>query len=1057
MNNNIPSLDDEAAFFHQLARLLAKAQSTPALLADLSSLLAIWKVDSYWLGHVEADGRLLVDYTSNQEMAAYLEALDLPWNLGSWAQGPTAKAIRSGKPSYITDWEDADSSLPFLPAVRRHGWRSSATLPIGDGDRVYALSLYSRTPGAFGRHQSQTQLEELANFLGAVFARDAELEEEKRKLTRLAFHDPLTDLPNRAALDLRLEEAPARAERHEHLLAVALFDLDDFKPVNDLYGHAAGDALLIELASRLKSALRQNDFACRLGGDEFVLLIEDLEDLDDLEILLDRLHQALIAPVRLDEQTEVTVDMSMGLVLYPLCFDCSSDATGQLLRAADQALYQAKAQKGHRSRWWTLFDASSPMDGRVSVEQEQDDAQSLPAYGPAARQVLERAQGLLAAALPAVVESVYRLLAGQPEAGRVIGALSPEEQSHHRARLGEHLRRLLDPKLDERAHRDLALALGREHAVTGMRPEWMVGTYGLIVERLLAGLPASAALLSILVRRLSVDQQAQLEGQAEVEVEYENTLQHIDAVAAQVGSFDELAEGCIEALYKLPGVVSVTLGRPDPQGRFVFEFVAGEAFMDYLERVHAGLAPQIEVTPGELGQGPSARAWRSGRIEHGINYATAPGLAPWRDLACEIGVRSLVAVPLTSNSSPQAVLSLYCDRPNGFSGREQIRFLHQLQHHFALALRRFELEEKSVLAEPVRRQWRERLEHHDGLILHYQPLVDLKSGALIGVEALARLRAPDGGIVMPGRFLPSYGDRELRRLFERGLYLAFEALHRWEEQGLKLSVSLNLPAQGLNDSRYLGMVEQALAQQAIDPARLKLEVLESDENLDVPARDRTLAGLKALGVWLVEDDLGSGFSSLLRLDRLPFDGVKIDQALVRHYLQNPLRALAFILHLTRLAQDMGKRVTVEGLESQGMIEASAFLGADYGQGYAIARPMPAEKVPDWVAARPPVTAAEMPGTALGALAVYLENGGGTPYIADRNRFLNEDDRLQSFCLGNNSVQAYIHALDEQDAPLLIEACEQLASLAARGVLDDKFDQARESLMQRLIERARQEG
>ncbi len=1051
-----PSPDNEPTFFRRLARLLATTRSTQALLEDLAPLLTAWKVDAYWLGHADADGRLAVDYTSSQVMADYLEALDMPWELGSWARGPTARAIQSGRPAYIADWNQADPGLPFLPIVRRFGWRSTASLPMRVGGHTYVLTLYSRSPATFGRRHGRAQLEELANFLGAVLARDAALEEGKQKLSRMAFHDPLTGLPNRAALDLRIEEALARAERHERLLAVALFDLDDFKPVNDLHGHAAGDALLIELANRLKDVLRKSDFACRLGGDEFVLIMEDLEDLDDLETLLERLHQALTAPVRVDERTQVAVGVSMGVVIYPLCFECSRDAAGTLLRAADQALYQAKENKGRRAHWWSLFEARRPTGGPKAAERKEDEARVPPAYGPAARSVLVRAQAPLAAILQEVIEAVYRRLADQADTSRLINALTPEEQRHHRDRLSDYLQQLTRPDLDQNAHRQAARALGRAHATVGVRPEWVVGASGLILGWLVTGLPPSEALLGILLQRMTVDLQAQLEGHAEIEAAYDKALECIDALVAQRSGFARLAEGSLEALCQIPGVISATLGRPDAKGRYVFEFVAGEPFKAYLERLQAGRAAPIEATPNELGQGPTGRAWRSGRIEHTLNYASDPSLAPWREVARELGVRSQAAVPLAPNGAPQAVLSLYSDRPGGFSSREQRRFLHQIQQHFAKALRRHQHTAQDVLPEITRWKWRTRLDHKDGLVMHYQPLIDLKSGAVAAVEALARLQASSGELVLPGRFLSSFGDSDLRCLFERGLQQALDGLRRWEAQGLTLSLSLNLPVQGLHDSRYLGLVEEALARQSVDPAHLTLEVLESSEIADFGSLDRTLDSFKALGVKLSEDDLGSGYSSLLRLDRLPFDSVKIDQALVRHYLRDPVRTLTFVLHLTRLAQDLGKRVILEGLETPALVEAAAFLGADKGQGYAIARPMPAADLPAWIAAHPPAERPATPSSALGALAVYLANGGGLSALAGRTSFLTDDYLLQRFCTENNPVQAYIHALGEQGAPLL-EACGRMTLLAARGVLDDEFEQARRTLLQGLADKARQEG
>jgi diguanylate cyclase (GGDEF)-like protein len=169
-------------------------------------------------------------------------------------------------------------------------------------------------------------------------------------LGRMALFDPLTRLPNRRAIEQRLAGAIERADRHGTLLAVGMLDLDDFKPVNDRYGHATGDALLRELAARLQSRMRGSDLLGRLGGDEFVVVLEELDGarlLEQLGALLERLHGALDAAFEFDSHPPLRIGMSMGLALYP---HDARDADA-LLRAADLAMYQTKADKGSRTRW----------------------------------------------------------------------------------------------------------------------------------------------------------------------------------------------------------------------------------------------------------------------------------------------------------------------------------------------------------------------------------------------------------------------------------------------------------------------------------------------------------------------------------------------------------------------------------------------------------------------------------------------------------------------------------------------------------------------------------
>ncbi|MDA8246711.1 MAG: EAL domain-containing protein [Acidithiobacillus sp.] len=169
----------------------------------------------------------------------------------------------------------------------------------------------------------------------------------ERTLTTQATHDGLTNLPNRDGLRLVFDQALARAERQERLLAVGFLDLDAFKPVNDTYGHAAGDDLLKEIARRLQDAVRRTDIVARLGGDEFVLLLEGLRGMDELDQVLARLQAAIAQPFMIKGK-EISLQASLGLTIYP--FD-ESDAD-LLLRHADQAMYAAKARPGRASEGW---------------------------------------------------------------------------------------------------------------------------------------------------------------------------------------------------------------------------------------------------------------------------------------------------------------------------------------------------------------------------------------------------------------------------------------------------------------------------------------------------------------------------------------------------------------------------------------------------------------------------------------------------------------------------------------------------------------------------------
>ncbi|BEU96816.1 EAL domain-containing protein [Acidovorax sp. DW039] len=173
--------------------------------------------------------------------------------------------------------------------------------------------------------------------------------EQEVLLQKLAHYDALTGLPNRVLLARKLQEAMALASANQKLLGVAYLDLDGFKPVNDRFGHGAGDRLLMAVAGRLSRALRPQDCVARLGGDEFVILLPDLESPAECEGRLHRVMDSVASPYPLDSE-RVVVTASIGYTLYP-SDDADADA---LLRHADQAMYAAKQAGRNR---FHMFDA----------------------------------------------------------------------------------------------------------------------------------------------------------------------------------------------------------------------------------------------------------------------------------------------------------------------------------------------------------------------------------------------------------------------------------------------------------------------------------------------------------------------------------------------------------------------------------------------------------------------------------------------------------------------------------------------------------------------------
>lgn len=179
----------------------------------------------------------------------------------------------------------------------------------------------------------------------------SERKRNEQQLAHLARHDTLTDLPNRALFRERFEQKLAEVRREGKKLALFCLDLDRFKQVNDTLGHLAGDALLIEVAKRLKSALRTEDTLARLGGDEFVILQTGLHDPADATALANRLIASVGRPFQFEEY-EIVVGLSIGIALIP---DHGLDHDA-VFKRADAALYKAKAAGRNTSR---IHDAAA--------------------------------------------------------------------------------------------------------------------------------------------------------------------------------------------------------------------------------------------------------------------------------------------------------------------------------------------------------------------------------------------------------------------------------------------------------------------------------------------------------------------------------------------------------------------------------------------------------------------------------------------------------------------------------------------------------------------------
>jgi len=280
-------------------------------------------------------------------------------------EGPCVLAFDSGEPVSLADLSSDERFPAFTTAARAEGLGAVFTFPLHHGDhRLGALDLYRETPGDLDG-QTMGAAQTLAD-VAAAYLINAQAREDAQAMSdqhrQRALHDALTGLPNRVLLQDRLEHAAERAMRTHESVAILFIDLDDFKQVNDSYGHRVGDDLLVAVARRLAALVRADDTLARVSGDEFVFLCENLADRSCAERLVIRISEAFDVPFEVSG-VELRLTASVGIAVA----GPGEAISDQLLVEADTAMYRAKLKGG----WGThLLDRHIPLDLDSSLDRQ---------------------------------------------------------------------------------------------------------------------------------------------------------------------------------------------------------------------------------------------------------------------------------------------------------------------------------------------------------------------------------------------------------------------------------------------------------------------------------------------------------------------------------------------------------------------------------------------------------------------------------------------------------------------------------------------------------------
>jgi diguanylate cyclase (GGDEF)-like protein len=235
------------------------------------------------------------------------------------------------------------------------------------------------------------------------------------------------------------------------------------------------------------------------------------------------------------------------------------------------------------------------------------------------------------------------------------------------------------------------------------------------------------------------------------------------------------------------------------------------------------------------------------------------------------------------------------------------------------------------------------------ILFYYQPSVEFETGQVSGAEALARWAHPERGLIGPTEFIPIAEQTGLiRPLTSKLLRAALREARSWHNEGLQLSVSVNISARSLLREGFPAEVDLALRECRAKPEWLELEITESTIMAEPERARGVLATLKSMGVRIAIDDFGTGYSSLEHLKQLPVDEVKIDKSFVIDMQKNASDA-AIVRSTIDLAHNLGLRVVAEGVETGSVWDELARLGCDAAQGFHLSRAVPPDELLQWIA------------------------------------------------------------------------------------------------------------
>jgi len=893
-------------------QLLSTLDPSGVLEMIADSLKTVVAYDSLTIYRVDTERGVRRPVIARDRFAELI--LDYEAPLGS---GLTGWAVDRGEPVLANDahLDPRSAQIPGTPFEPE----SMVIVPLmGEGEVLGTLNIGRMGNDEAHYSQNEFELTKLFAAQAAIALRNAEAHDEVKVQ---AERDALTGLRNHGSFQRELSAILSGGG--ERQVAVLMMDLDRFKGYNDRNGHPAGDDLLVAVSRAIEGSTRQGDRAYRYGGDEFAVILPDC-DRANAEEVAGRI-KASIEGIP-DDSGGPHVSISIGVACHP---DDARDKE-TLVETADQALFLAKGApfRSPRDQFVAaldetamgLLDGSNPNqlldsilqrasrllgvpDGYVYLAEPGDTHLTCHAgIGTMAtyvgyKQQIDRGIGgwVFRTGQPIAVDDYDAWPDGDPEfqgrglvaagvgvplavRGQVVGVIGLAS--------GSTARVFRQPEIEALARFAQLASIALENA--------RLHEQALSPRDSVTGLPSREILLQRIVDALA-------DGPVGTEP------QPVSVVLLDVDRFQIVNESLGHAvgdrvLREVGERIAAVLSPGETVARFggdtfgvLLPNTDADAALAVAERIQNQLKPPFDL---------DGRTWFiSASMGVGVG---APGTTGAGDILQEA---EIALVDTKSDSSKR--ISLF-DPLRSRHVRERV----DVEAELRLALER------------------------DELLVHYQPILDLRNDRIVGFEALARWQHPGRGLVLPVDFIGLAEESDLivalgRTVLEKACRQAQAWRQHWPDQNLVMSV--NLSPRQFADPDLASSIADVLRSTGLEPCALELEITESSVMDRSEASLAVLQQLRAVGVHIVLDDFGTGYSSLAYLRHLPLDTIKVDRSFVTDLdVQDP--NVGIVRAVVSLAHGLGVTVVAEGIETEEQARRLRELGCDMGQGYLWAHP-----------------------------------------------------------------------------------------------------------------------